>query len=301
MAYVNVESWVPSKKSKTILDRAMEHLKSIDYAPSARWLFYRLLQDGIYTKKSDYKNTFIGLTSRARHSGYWSPDILSDDKREAIFYEPFGTNEPNPDIKEELSTARHEYMSVKNRYENYDYRGYTIDPNWYHNTVVVVMYEANAMTRQFKRYAQGLTIAPFGGQPSIPYKYELAKYLEGQSDYYRKPLTVLYFGDYDEAGQTIFNTAREDIGKWCDYDIKWEYCGLTKEQAIYYQIPTNINHEGYQWEALDDRGAYEIISNAINQYIDVEEAEQRAFEETEEVREQVTEIIKKEIEGVDSE
>jgi len=301
MAYVNVENWTPTKKSKMILDRAMEHLKSIDYPPSARWLFYRLLQDGIYTDKSDYKNTFIGLTSRARHSGYWKPDILSDDKREAIFYEPLGEDRPNPDIDKELLKARYEYMDVKNRYENYDYRDYMIDPNWYHSTILVVMYEANAMTRQFKKYAKGLTIAPFGGQPSIPYKYQLAKYLEKQSEHYRKPLTVLYFGDYDEAGQTIFNTAREDIGKWCEYEIKWEYCGLTKEQAEYYQIPTNINHKGYQWEALDDPDAYEIISNAIKQYIDIEEAHRRAYKETEELREQVTEIIKQELEGDDSE
>jgi hypothetical protein len=302
MAYVNVENWTPTKKSKMILDRAFEHIKSVPYKVSARWVFYRLLQDGIYTKKSDYKNTFIGLTSRARHSGYWSPDLLADETREAVIYEPEGTNKPNPDIEEQIHYARfnakREYQFLENRYLNYEYNhDYQIDPTWYLDNITVVMFEARAMKDQFKRYAKDLTLCPFGGQPSIPYKYELAKYLEDQKEHYNKPILVLYFGDYDEAGQTIFNTAREDIGKWCEYGINWQFCGLTKEQAIYYQIPENIDHKGFQWEALTDPQAKEIITSSIKKYTDIEKAKIKAIHESREIRIQVNEIINQEIKG----
>ncbi len=300
MAYVNVETWQPTAKSKLILDRAMEHIQSVPYKVSARWVFYRLLQDGIYTKKADYKNTFIGLTSRARHNGYWNPDILADETREAVIFEPEGTDRPGVDIQQQIELARvlakEEIESLRRSLENYQYtHDYRIDSTYFYDSITVVMFEARAMEQQFRRYADGLTLCPFGGQPSIPYKYEIAKYLESQCEKYDKPLLVLYFGDYDEAGQTIFNTAQEDIGKWCAYEIQWEFCGLTREQVENYEIPENLEHEGYQWEALTDAQAAEIIQTSIRRFVDIGEAKQRAFRESWELREQVEAVINEEL------
>lgn len=300
MAYVNVETWQPNPKSKSILDRAMEHIRSVSYKVSARWVFYRLLQDGIYTKKSDYKNTFISLTSRARHSGYWNPDILADETREAVIFEPDGTDKPGVAIQEQIELARvlakEEIEELRESLDNYQYiHSYRIDPNYYHDSITVVMFEARAMAQQFKLYAEGLTLCPFGGQPFIPYKYEIAKYLEAQHEKYDKPLLVLYFGDYDEAGQTIFKTAQTDISKWCGYGIRWEFCGLTLEQVKRYEIPENIEHEGYQWEALTDRQAAEIIQTSIRKFVDVEEASRRAWRESRRVRETVEAVVNEEL------
>lgn len=302
MAYANVGTWQPAAKSKLILDRAMEHIRSVPYKVSARWVFYRLLQDGIYTKKSDYKNTFISLTSRARHSGYWDPDILADETREAVIFEPEGWNSPDVDISEEIQTARQlakeELAELKDRLENYEYiHQYRIDSTHYHGSITVVMFEARAMEQQFRRYAYGLTLCPFGGQPSIPYKYEIAKYLEAQHEKYGKPLLVLYFGDYDEAGQTIFETAQTDIGKWCQYEIRWEFCGLTLEQVKKYEIPENIEHEGYQWEALNDPQAAEIITESIRNFVDVDLANRKAGQESRRIREIVETAVNEELEA----
>lgn len=58
-----IRGWKPQGKTAPILDRAMEHIKSVEYKVSARWVFYRLLQEGHYSDKNDYKNKFIPMTS----------------------------------------------------------------------------------------------------------------------------------------------------------------------------------------------------------------------------------------------
>ena len=85
MAYRS-ENYKPHKRSREILTRAWGHVQSVPYQVTARWLFYRLLQDGYYKTKSDYDNKFLPLLSRARHCFYesWRPDTLADDRRAPI-------------------------------------------------------------------------------------------------------------------------------------------------------------------------------------------------------------------------
>ena len=59
-------AYKPYKKGREILNRAMEHIKSVDYKVSLRWVFYRLLQEGYYNKK-DYQS-WVQASSRARHA-----------------------------------------------------------------------------------------------------------------------------------------------------------------------------------------------------------------------------------------
>jgi len=296
VAYAMIETWQPSAKSHEILNRALEHIEGAPYQVSARWVFYRLLQDGIYNKKADYKS-FLNLTSRARHSNFWSPDLLADETRSMTILEPNGTRPPDPDISHEIElaieSAKQERKDLLHEYENYSYsHSYTIDPNYYHDHICIIMFEARAMEQQFKFYAQGFTLCPFGGQPSIPYKYKIAKHLESQYQHYEKPIAVMYFGDCDVAGQSIFNTAQEDITKWCDALLQWHYCGLTMDQVINYQIPENIEHKGYQWEALTDSQAKEIIASEISKHVDIDGALSRAWRESHEITAQVETAVK---------
>ncbi|GAJ17797.1 unnamed protein product, partial [marine sediment metagenome] len=48
------KKYEPRKEQADILDRAEEHIRSVPYRVTARWLFYRLLQDGIYHGKDAY-------------------------------------------------------------------------------------------------------------------------------------------------------------------------------------------------------------------------------------------------------
>lgn len=74
----------PQAQTKAILDRAWEHVMSVPYRVSARWLFYRLLQDGIYHEKGD-ASLFSQMIAEARKRYYkgWRPYTLVDESRQA--------------------------------------------------------------------------------------------------------------------------------------------------------------------------------------------------------------------------
>jgi hypothetical protein len=280
-------SYEPYGKTKLILDSAFKHIQSVEYQVSVRWVFYRLLQEGHYNKKSDYMK-FVSLTSRARKNWYdrWDPQTLADDTRSMDIFSSEGV-EPDPDIDSLIEVQRKEAEEEieyhRDQAENYIHRfQYEIDPNYYQDAFCLVMFEARAMHAQFQRYARGLTLCPFGGQPSIPYKWQIAKHIEEQCAKYEKDAVVLYFGDLDDAGLTIFESAQEDIAEWCDANIEFVRCGLTEEQVKKYGIPENFEHPGYQWEALNDTQAKEIIEGNLSRWYDFD-APRRAREEAHEI------------------
>jgi hypothetical protein len=253
MAYIN-SNYKPRKQGRDILDRALEHVRSVPYKVTARWLFYRLLQDGYYANKKDYKNRFIQMLSKARHNywGGWQPDTLVDDTRAAII--KTGGDKAVDDWVQGMTSG-----------------GFTcrLDHFYKQDYYVELWFEAAAMVRQFEYYTKGVTLRPFQGQPSIPYKYEIAKSLREMRSYYGKEIVILYFGDYDAAGLAIQNTAEADIRGWCGRDFELIRCGLNEGDGERLGIPENFEHPGsYQWEALDDAQARDLITTSVNKYVD---------------------------------
>lgn len=252
MAYKN-DSYRPSGKNKIILDRAWYHVRSIPYRATMRWCFYRLLHDSLYGGKEDY-HTFITLTSRARHNFYadWRPDTFVDDTTEFLVGSEGWRNE-----SEWLASLYKNGVSC-----NIDH--------WYsQKQYVEVWYEARAMTRQFRYYADGITLRPFGGDAKIEAKYRIATDLNEIHQRYALPITVLYFGDYDKKGLAIPETAVRDIRGWCQVPFEFIRCGLNAGDELRYNIPENIEHPGaYQWEGLTDDAARQIITSAIEPYRD---------------------------------
>jgi len=85
---------------------------------------------------------------------------------------------------------------------------------------------------------------------------------------YRKPVKVLYFGDYDEKGLQIYIAALKDITAWCNVNFQVERIGLTLEQAQHFNLPENpLKPNAYQWEALTDKDASTLILGAVNKYL----------------------------------
>lgn len=253
MAYKS-DDYKPNAKGRAILARAAAHVASVPYRVTARWLFYRLLQDGLYSKKQDYK-TFLALTSRARHNEWesWRPDTLADDTRERIIR---GEGYESADDWRDMLTQR-AYCEL----DKWTSQAYYVQ----------IWFEANAMAGQFKHYTRHITLVPFGGMPSIPYKWEIAEALSDAGDFCGLPIKVLYFGDYDPAGLTILETSAIDIAGWCDADFEVERVGLNVGDGERYGIPENPDKPGqYQWEALPDEAARELIAGAVGRYIDAD-------------------------------
>jgi hypothetical protein len=261
------ETYNPRKDIALILDRAFEIVESVPYQVSARWLFYRLLQEGYYSTKQDYANKFLKAVSNARHGAYkgWRPDTLADETRESIA----GGNGWQDVTGWLEAVARAKCKLAK----------------WYSQPVYLeCWYEARAMTDQFRHYTKYVTLRPMGGQPSIPYKWQAAKDIEQAAQEYGKPVVILYFGDLDPAGETISEVIERDISHWSDEPFEFVRCGLTEEQVQRYNVPENIEHPGaYQWEALSDEGASDIITSNLDHYL-----HQHAIEEIEEEEEEAT-------------
>lgn len=276
----------PQPRQEAILDRAMEHLKSVPYKTSARWLFYRLLQDGYYKDKDDYKLKWIPLCSRARKRFYkeWTPDTLNDDTRERI----------------SRVGVFHDKNHLKKNLIKYVARNvtFTFDHFYGQKEFVIIAFEARAMVEQFLYYTEGIDLLPFGGDASIQFKWKIAKHLEKCHKWYGGiPLRVLYFGDYDKKGGKIFDAAIEDIQEWCGHFVLFEWCGLTEDQAEKYNLPENPEKPGqYQWEALEDSQAREIIFEALATFqvnTDLIKAKQEEGERvTEEWRKKIEKALK---------
>src|SRR5690606_12535114 len=105
---------------------------------------------------------------------------------------------------------------------------------------VELWFEARAMAQQFAYYTEHITLRPMGGHASIAFKWEIAKDLENASEWYGKPIRILYFGDLDPAGGTIMEVVEEDVRKWCGVDFDLIRCGLTMQQVRQYQVPENF-------------------------------------------------------------
>ncbi len=248
-----------TERSMQILTRGMELVNSVNYQVSARWLFYRLLQESYFSKKSDYKTKLIPLISKARKDFIfgWHPATLSDDTRQRI--SKTGGAE---DVQQCINSLESDLKVNVN---------FDVDHFYQQEQYVEIWFEAKAMSGQFRHYTNDIDLLPFGGYASIPYKYNIAQRLQEASERYGKPITVLYFGDLDYHGETILDASLNDIEDWCAVSFDVEWCGLTEEQAIKYNVPQNPDRPGeFQWEALSDQAAGEIITNAVAEHVDLD-------------------------------
>ena len=97
-----------------------------------------------------------------------------------------------------------------------------------------------------------------------------------------KPLVALYFGDLDPKGQQIPETACEDVRTWCSAPFEFVRCGLNPGDEVRYSLPENFEKPGtYQWEALGDDDARDLILDSVGRFVDFDAMAQVEAEEAE--------------------
>jgi hypothetical protein len=245
------ESYNPRPEAEAILDRAYELVKSVPYAVTARWLFYGLLQEGTYPDKDSYKSKFLPMLSKARKTFFsdWRPDTLADDTRAPV-------------VRGDGFLDEKEWLEAVGRARC------KLDKWCYQDNYVEIWFEAKAMRGQFEHFTRHITLRPFGGDPSIPYKWQIAKELEQAAGAYENPIVILYFGDLDPKGMTIPESALADIRAWCKTDFEFIRAGLNLGDEVKYSLPENPDKPGtYQWEALGHEAAEELITRVVNQFV----------------------------------
>ena len=175
---------------------------------------------------------------------------------------------------------------------------------WYQeHRYIEVWFEAQAMAQQFLKYIpSGITLYPSRGDSSIPMKYEGVQRMIRLGAGREWDTTLVYFGDYDKKGVQIFDSLKEDVEYWCKHSgrsfikvkINCIHAGLNAEQVEKYGVPEDPdNPNKYQWEALTDEQAHEIISQGVQSYVHeegYEKANKKSKEITAAVKERMKEI-----------
>lgn len=220
------------------------------------------------------------ILSRARKSFYggWAPDTLADDTRNTL-YRGIGYT----DAIEWLEGPVYSLRCNLDRWEG--------QPNY-----VEIWFEAAAMRSQFEYYTHHVTLRPFKGDPSLDFKWTIARHLDKVvQGYSGKPIVILYFGDLDAKGMQIPLSAVEDIRCWSTTPFTFQRCGLNPGDEVRYNIPENLDKPGcYQWEALADDAARTLILDSLKQYVDLEAQDAMREEEErieERFKEEISEVI----------
>lgn len=251
-------SYEPKPKTAAMLNFALTKVKALPYKVSARYAFYRIVQGFAGYKKGDY-GKFLQLTAKAR-KGFWSgwnPETFVDDTR-SILKEYGLISYASPIAWFESMADRSPYLEIADHFD----------------VLPLVMFEAKAMVRQFQYYLNPyrVPLCAFGGDPSIHYKWSIAKFIEKlEKKWPDKTIRVLYFGDYDRKGEKIPEWAIRDIRKWCSAEFEFTRVGINKEHIRQFDIEDSPNEPGkYQWEALDDFAAKELILGSIKEVWDLD-------------------------------
>lgn len=254
-------TYQPTPKVAEIMTWCLEKVKSVPYRVTLRWLFYQAYQEsrdhrrhwGLHTKQG--YSAFKSWASRVRKNFWngWTPETLVDDTREL---EMHGGGHATPESW--IESFRNETCMI--------------DKRQYQKQIVLLCFEADAMRRQFEHYTKDyhVSLAPFRGDASIDYKWKIAKWIEELKKAYGKPVKVLYFGDLDPKGAEIPENAMRDIRAWCKFEFAYEIVGLKQEHVARWNLPENPDKHGYQWEALSDNAARELIQTALNANVDLD-------------------------------
>jgi hypothetical protein len=254
--YKKVKAWPTLDRDREILKVARQMIESVPYKVTLRWLFYRLLQQGFYTGKTKGYNQLNGLmiqARRRRYDGYWHLGSFIDEVRTPI-----------PTV----CGCRSEREELEELVEKGFLLNIQLDHFYKQKFYVECWFEARAMIGQFRQYAKGVTLVPCGGLGSFSLFWESAGRINGMVDKYDKDPVILYFGDLDRWGHIIYESARKDMEELVYRPLEFLHVGLTEEQVEKYGIPENPEKPGYQWEALDDHAAREIIEGAMEEYVD---------------------------------
>lgn len=282
----------PQEDTARLLDRALEIQASVPYRVTLRWLFYNLWQEGWFVhvqptakanaKKRAYQD-FSLLMSRLRHSSgeyheRW-PIELADDRRDPVY-----RSEGFASAQEWLDRERERLACVIDKMSTQDF-------------YILVAFEAEAMLSQFEYLTEawGVDLWPFSGNTSIPYKKRLARAIEWASTKFAKPVIILYFGDYDPAGLKIPESAFRHVRKWARCSFEAYRVGLNAEHIERYNVPEDPEHPGkYQWEALNNTGATELVTSALSRFL-----YQDKINELRQVEGEVTELVRSALGGVE--
>ncbi|MBA7693619.1 hypothetical protein ES703_102207 [subsurface metagenome] len=254
---------------RVIIPQTIELLKSYDYRPTVRQIFYRLVAALLIPNtKSAYKYLDKILVA-AREKGTIDPLAFADRKRESSQGD-YGWQGPT-DFTEDQKDAFARSWQFYTR------------PLWTSQQIVPIIWlEKDALFPAVCQIADRYRVKVY---ESIGYS-SCTQIYEAIPEFQSKNVVVLQLGDYDPSGKSIAKSLKLRLEKYGAGKINFIPLALTKQQTIDLRLPTQIakksdprfktfvEEEGtdrvVELDALPPEKLEKIIAEKIESYIDPE-------------------------------
>jgi hypothetical protein len=271
-------AWRPHRKTRTILEQVDSVLDDYqEHLPlTIRQVFYRLV--GIYNypkTEADYKRLCEYLV-RARRAGMIPFDSLRDDGLSVMAHRHYDGAE---DFHRQIRLMGERFKQDKLANQDVDIRVYC---------------EAEGMMPQLSRILEpySVPVRSCSGFDSLSAKRDLLEWALEVEVYEGKTPVVLHLGDCDPSGDSIFESIRDDVLAFMDYDDPdlarkvrnretFRRVALTADQIERYDLPTappkgsdsrSASWEGdtCQLEALEPEDLRAILEVEVAEWLDPE-------------------------------
>ena len=252
-----------------IVPRTLELLKSYDYRPTLRQIFYRLVSDLLLPNTKIYYKSLSRVLTRAREKGTIDPLALADRKRESSRGD-YGWRTPAIFVEGQK-------LAFATSWKFYTRRMWTSQ-----QTVPIIWLEKDSLFPAVCQIADRYRVKVF---ESIGYS-SCTQIYEAVPEFQSNNVVVLQLGDYDPSGEDIARSLKERLEKYGAGQPEFIPLALTKEQAIAYRLPTQMAKKSdprfkafvekhgtdrvVELDALPPPDLEKIIGQKIESYIDWE-------------------------------
>lgn len=251
-----------------IIPRTIELLKSYDYRPTLRQIFYRLVAALLIPNTQTSYKTLSRVLTLARERGIIDPLALEDRKRESSQGD-FGWNKPKDFIEDQKKAFADSWQ-------------FYTRPLWTsQQTIPIIWLEKGALFPAVTQIADRYRVKVF---ESIGYS-SCTQIYEAIPEFQSNNIVVLQLGDYDPSGEDIARSLKERLEKYGAGQPEFIPLALTKEQTIAYRLPTQMAKKSdprfkafvekhgtdrvIELDALPPEELEKIIAQKIESYIDL--------------------------------
>jgi len=273
-----------------LVQRTLEVIQQYDIRLTVRQIYYRLVAAGhIKNSRSSYNSLDRSLVN-ARLRGIIPFGTIEDRSRGFLSGDVEDWQTPEGYFKNAVETLR----TLDSYYEV---------PFWLEQPEYVeVWVEKDALASLCNQICDkyNVRLAPCKGYPSLTFLYEASKHLANVD----KPITILYFGDFDMRGKDIQRYITERLEGF-GIEANVQRIALTRQQVEAYSLPPQpakktdtmasgwIETEGdvaWELDALEPNVLLSLIEDAVVKHLD-KEALQLRNELLQKNRESVRELV----------
>ncbi|MGD0576507.1 MAG: hypothetical protein ABSA74_00315 [Candidatus Staskawiczbacteria bacterium] len=256
-----IKQWQPREKTAELIVQTEDILKEYSVPLTVRQLYYRLVAKQIIENNSkSYKNLDVVLT-KARKNGYLAFDAFTDRVRKPIRSGSWS------DLKDFIASVKRSY--VKDKWENQE-------------EYVEVWLEKDALAGIFEPITQRYDVNLLVGRGY----QSLSAINEAVRRFPKKPVHILYFGDFDPTGKDIPRNAIATLKGCFGISPTFETVSLTREEISKYRLPPALTKKSdsrskkfvkahgdiaVELDALPPDVLEKNIIRNIQKYLDVEQ------------------------------